>query len=131
MDLIEALPEEPALRVEGTGWPTAPLGEPLPFELDPDGPLVGRERELSWLRGTWRQARRGRGRVVFVSGPAQIGKSRLAAEIGSFAHGLGASVSYAGAGGTAAAQVVSALRTRLPSHRTVRRSRQGAATSTP
>jgi len=41
------------------------------------GELVGRDDELHWLRGTWRTCRRGRGRVVFVSGPAGIGKTRL------------------------------------------------------
>ena len=40
--------------------------EPLPLELEPDARMVGRAYELSWLRGTWRQVRRGSGRVVFV-----------------------------------------------------------------
>ncbi|HVD56384.1 MAG TPA: ATP-binding protein, partial [Thermoleophilaceae bacterium] len=86
---------------------------PLPIELELDMPLVGREHELAWLRGTWRQARRGCGRVVFVSGLAKTGKSRLAAELAGFAHSTGAAVSYAGAGGTAAALAQSALRDAL------------------
>jgi WD40 repeat protein/class 3 adenylate cyclase len=82
---------------------------PLPIELELDTPLVGRERELSWIRGTWRQARRGYGRVVFISGPTKSGKSRLAAEVASFAHSSGATVSYAGAGGAAAAHARAAV----------------------
>src|SRR6266540_5609903 len=45
----------------------------LPLELEPDTPMVDRERELAWLRGIWRQARRGSGRFVLVSGPNGIG----------------------------------------------------------
>ena len=44
--------------------------EPLPLELERETPIVGRDAELSWLRGCWRQARRGDGRVLVVSGPA-------------------------------------------------------------
>jgi class 3 adenylate cyclase len=46
----------------------------LPPELDPVTPLVGRRRELRWLRWGWRQARRGDGRVLFVTGPSGIGR---------------------------------------------------------
>src|ERR1043166_4567463 len=83
---------------------------PLPIELELDTPLVGREHELAWLRGTWRQARRGYGRVVFVSGLPETGKSRLAEEVAAFATSTGAVVSYAGAGGTGAARAQSAVR---------------------
>jgi class 3 adenylate cyclase len=83
---------------------------PPPIELEPDSPMEGRDSELSWLRGTWRLACRGHGRVVFVSGPAEIGKTRLAAELAAFALSDGAAVSYAGGGGAAAALAVSALR---------------------
>lgn len=41
-------------------------------------PMLGRERELETLRALWDEARRGEGRLVFVEGPAGIGKSRLA-----------------------------------------------------
>ena len=90
---------------------------PLPIELELDTPLVGRESELAWLRGTWRQARRGYGRVVFVSGPAKAGKSLLVAELAGFAHSTGATVSYAGAGGTAVALAKASLRNALAARR--------------
>ncbi|MBD0329418.1 MAG: AAA family ATPase [Thermoleophilia bacterium] len=90
--------------------PHADRAPPLPIGLDADPPLAGRARELAWLRGSWRQAQRGRGRLVVLSGPAGIGKTRLAAEVAAFAHARGAAVAYAGAGGAAAALAVSALR---------------------
>jgi class 3 adenylate cyclase/tetratricopeptide (TPR) repeat protein len=43
-------------------------------------PLVGRARELDMLRDRFREARSGRGQVVFVAGEAGIGKSRLLLE---------------------------------------------------
>jgi len=104
VDLIEVLAQERARPSSAEA-----SVELLPIELEPDSPLVGRERELSWLRGTWRQVLRGHGRVVLVSGPAQIGKSRLAAELAAFARSYDAGVASARAGGTAAALAVSAL----------------------
>jgi class 3 adenylate cyclase/tetratricopeptide (TPR) repeat protein len=44
-------------------------------------PLVGRAHELATLRGYLTEARRGRGRAVFVSGEAGVGKSRLLLEL--------------------------------------------------
>jgi WD40 repeat protein/class 3 adenylate cyclase len=82
----------------------------LPPELDPLTPLVGREHEMHWLRGTWRQARRGRGRVVVVSGPSQIGKTRLVSELASEVADGGGDVVYAGAGGAALALALAAIR---------------------
>jgi WD40 repeat protein/class 3 adenylate cyclase len=82
----------------------------LPPELDPLTPLVGREGEMRWLRGTWRQARRGRGRVVFVSGPSQIGKTRLVAELAAEVADGGSDVVYAGTGGAALALMLAAIR---------------------
>ena len=105
IELIEAVAEERPSVVDQSAEASA-----LPIDLELATPLVGREHELAWLRGTWRQARRGYGRVVVVSGPAKTGKSRLAAEVAGFAHSSGATVSYAGAGGTAAALAQSALR---------------------
>ena len=43
-------------------------------------PFVGRSQELAVLKGYLEQARRGQGQVVFVSGEAGIGKSRLLLE---------------------------------------------------
>jgi len=106
IELIEVA--ETRSRAEHLAAPTSI--EPLPIELEPDSPMANRASELSWLRGTWRQARRGRGRVVLVSGPAQSGKTRLAAELGAFAQSEGAAVLYAGAGGTATANALSAIR---------------------
>jgi WD40 repeat protein/class 3 adenylate cyclase len=105
VELVEVVAEEPPSVVDGS--PEAPA---LPIELELDTPLVGRERALAWLRGTWRTARRGYGRVVFISGLPKSGKLRLAAEAAHFAQLSGASVSYAGAGGTAAALAQSAVR---------------------
>jgi predicted ATPase/class 3 adenylate cyclase len=41
------------------------------------GALLGRDDELSLLRDHWREARKGAGRVVLLTGEAGIGKSRL------------------------------------------------------
>jgi WD40 repeat protein/class 3 adenylate cyclase len=81
----------------------------LPTELDDATPLVGRDHELRWLRGTWRQAGRGRGRVVFVSGAAGTGRTRLAGALAAYAAAGGADVRYAGPGGTGAADAVAAV----------------------
>jgi class 3 adenylate cyclase/tetratricopeptide (TPR) repeat protein len=43
-------------------------------------PLVGRATELAFLQQRWREAKDAEGRVVFLSGVAGIGKSRLAFE---------------------------------------------------
>lgn len=85
----------------------------MPPELDIFTPLVDREHEMRWLRGTWRQVRRGQPRLLFVSGPALIGKTRLAAEIASHVHADGGAVHYAGPGGAAAALALSAIRATL------------------
>ena len=85
--------------------------DPLPPELDAFTPIVGRQRELSWMRGAWRIARRGTGRLVFVSGPAGVGKTRLVAELAAeIAARASGHVRYAGPGGAAAANALSALR---------------------
>ena len=91
--------------------PAAAAGtEELPAELEQDLPFVGGEHELAWLRGAWRLARHGFGRVAFVSGPPQSGKTRLAAELAAHALGDGGSVTYVGAEGAASAHALSALR---------------------
>jgi WD40 repeat protein/class 3 adenylate cyclase/energy-coupling factor transporter ATP-binding protein EcfA2 len=69
---------------------------PLPAQLDPPSPLLaGRERELAWLRGSWREARRGRGRALLLAGAAGMGKTRLAAELARQLAAEGAPVLYA------------------------------------
>ena len=43
-------------------------------------PFVGREEELASLRGSFEQVQQGKGQVVYLSGEAGIGKSRLLLE---------------------------------------------------
>src|SRR5438034_655251 len=69
-----------------------PIADEFPVELDTLAPLVDRESEMHWLRGTWRQARRGAGRVLLLSGPSNIGKTRLAAELAAYVHASGSRV---------------------------------------
>jgi class 3 adenylate cyclase len=97
-----------SVRRSGPAGPSDDLAL-MPLELDADGPLTGRARELAWLRGAWRRAQRGSGSVVFVSGPAGIGKTRLAAELAAVALPNAGRVAYVGAGGTAAALAQAAL----------------------
>ena len=82
---------------------------PLPLELDETTPLVGRDAELSWLRGIWRQAQRGHGRVVLLAGPAGIGKTRLAAEIARQVRSGGDAVDYTAGGGAAQGETLAAI----------------------
>ena len=114
VDVIEAVSLQPP---EGSSVPapereTVTVGSDttIPPELDPITPLIDRESEMHWVRGTWRQARRGRGRVVFVSGPSQIGKTRLAAELASELGEEGVRIRYAGPGGAATALAIAAVR---------------------
>ncbi|MGN6474277.1 MAG: nSTAND1 domain-containing NTPase [Mycobacteriales bacterium] len=98
-----------ALSLRPTGTPTTSSRGPLPAELDSFVPHVGRDDELNWLVGTWRQARRGRGRIVVISGEGGIGKTRIAAEAASRADA--ARVVYAGGGGAGAAVMSAAIHT--------------------
>ena len=52
--------------------------------------FVDRESELETLKALFREASGGRGVVVFVSGEAGIGKSRLVAEFEGFVASQGA-----------------------------------------
>src|SRR6266542_2293050 len=67
----------------------------VPPELDPLARLVGRDRDARWIRWAWRQARRGPGRIVVVTGSEGSGKTLLAAEAAQLAAREGGSVTYA------------------------------------
>jgi WD40 repeat protein/class 3 adenylate cyclase len=71
---------------------------PLPAQLDPIVPLVGRAAELRWLSWHWRRARQGDGRAVVISGLPGIGKTRMSAELATAVHAAGAAISYLPAG---------------------------------
>jgi WD40 repeat protein/class 3 adenylate cyclase len=105
VELLEAVRREWHARPASA----SPAAEPLPLELDTSTPMVGREHELRWLRGTWRQARRGDGRMVFVSGPSGIGKTRLVAELAEFARQSGGVVRLAAGGGIGTASALSEI----------------------
>jgi WD40 repeat protein/class 3 adenylate cyclase len=114
VELVEAVPaplpmgapgRAPERQASGAGPETTLLPE-----LDSITPLIGREHEMHWLRGTWRQAGRGRGRVVFVSGPAGIGRTRLAAELATEVARGGGRIDYSGPGGASTALAVQAVR---------------------
>jgi WD40 repeat protein/class 3 adenylate cyclase len=96
-------PVVPTVAVDGAVPSLAP-------ELDTFTPLVDRIEELRWLRGTWRQVRRGEGRVLLVSGPPGIGKTRLIAEVAHEVYGRAGVVEYTGAGGAGTALALQALR---------------------
>jgi WD40 repeat protein/class 3 adenylate cyclase/molybdopterin-guanine dinucleotide biosynthesis protein len=94
-----ASPSRPPAAVQTTDGASdeaeaAPIVD-TPAALDvPRTPIVGRDREMWWLRGSWRVARRGQGRVLFIAGPRGSGKTRLAAELAQVALGQGADVTY-------------------------------------
>ena len=71
----------------------------LPVQLEGGSPLLaGRERELSWLRRRWEDARAGQVVCALLWGPSGIGKTRLVAELAGEAQAAGAAVLYAGGG---------------------------------
>ena len=89
----------------------------LPPELDVGTALAGRDAELDSLREHWRHAHGGAGRLVVISGPRGIGKTRLAAELAAELHRERATVLYAsGAGAPEAARaaIASARAARRP-----------------
>jgi WD40 repeat protein len=73
----------------------------LPAGLYSPTPLVGRAGELRRLRESWRRARQGHGRAVYLTGPTGIGKTRLAAELALEAQEGGAVVLHARCAGPA------------------------------
>ena len=89
----QILAQDPALDSAGAA-------AELPRELEGGSPLLaGRERELAWLRERWAESESGRARIALISGPAGIGKTRLAAELAAGLHRAGASVLYAAGSG--------------------------------
>jgi WD40 repeat protein/class 3 adenylate cyclase len=109
VELLEVVPDEPPALVTAEEPEPERVAEALPAELEPITPMVDREHEMRWMRGSWRQARRGAGRMVFVTGPTGIGKTRLMAELAAEVSVGGGIVRYAGAGGAGTALAISAV----------------------
>ncbi|MBI4338432.1 MAG: DUF2791 family P-loop domain-containing protein [Chloroflexi bacterium] len=87
-------PASPGVRA-GTGAETAPLQRTPTTTLSPSPspayarPLVGRDRERDALRARLDAAMQGQGGLVFLTGEAGIGKTRLAAELRAYARQRG------------------------------------------
>jgi len=80
---VEAMPETTAQRtlmLHGKALPDGGVPS-IPPEAASRVPFVGRSSELDRLAGAWRRAACGRGEVLFVSGEAGIGKTRLLGEL--------------------------------------------------
>ncbi|HEX2468698.1 MAG TPA: BTAD domain-containing putative transcriptional regulator [Solirubrobacterales bacterium] len=87
------LDQDPSLEL------SAPQEE-LPPQLEGGSPLLaGRERECRWLRKRWEEAETHRCRLALISGPAGIGKTRLAAEVATELQRTGVAVLYASGAG--------------------------------
>lgn len=74
---------EAAILRHDVGLQWRPPAVALPLELDAEGApaLVGRDRELKWLRRRWEAAAGGRGLLVVVTGVEGIGRTRLVMEL--------------------------------------------------
>jgi WD40 repeat protein/class 3 adenylate cyclase len=82
-----------AFSVAGPSGSSRPLAAPgqVPADLDLNTPMLGRDAQLRRLLWSWRVARRGKGAVAVVRGPAGIGKTRLLAGLAdAVARGRGA-----------------------------------------
>src|SRR5690348_5837844 len=101
VDVFEAVAESGRLETP----PRLAAPAELPPALLGGGDVVGRDGELDWLRGAWRGARRGAGRMLVVSGPEGMGKSSLAAAFAGEVAAEGYTVLYAGSGGAALAEL--------------------------
>jgi DNA-binding SARP family transcriptional activator len=82
-----------------------------------EAPLVGRTREMTWLRRAFAQTCTGQTRTVVVEGPAGSGKTRLAGELLAWAQAQGADAvvgrTFETADNLPYAPIVEALRPRL------------------
>ena len=56
--------------------------------------LVGRTSELAALDTAWRMAREGAGQLRILSGPIDVGRTRLAADLAGRAIAVGGDVEY-------------------------------------
>src|SRR5829696_1152427 len=91
----------------------------LPPELDAGTPLVGRDADVEWLRELWRGARGGVGRLVLVTGPRGIGKTRLAAALAGEVHRDRGTVLYASGAGAPDAALAALARAAAASRPTL------------
>lgn len=87
---LHALPSPEVLReaedLLGAEFTIPLLIEPLPEKKPPPWnqlerpPFVGRRQEMAVLQALWEQAAQGRGHMIFISGEAGVGKTRLTEE---------------------------------------------------
>jgi DNA-binding SARP family transcriptional activator len=89
--LYEAMERNERISPDSAAEPIEPSAQPESFRTLP---FVGRSAEMEKLRAMWGRAARGHGGVVFVSGEAGIGKSRLANELILLVHSQGGRVLF-------------------------------------
>lgn len=91
------LQQDPALDTRAAGAharPESPAVAPAPAEAPRRGTIVGREAELSRLRRLYAESLDGHRQVVFVTGPAGIGKTTLLRSFLAEAEASGALVAH-------------------------------------
>jgi DNA-binding SARP family transcriptional activator len=96
---LEPLPElqrlQEAILRQDTSLELEPSDLPHELRAGVAPAIVGRDRELEWLRAHWERARAGAGELVVVMGAVGMGKTRLAVELAAEVHRAGAAVLYA------------------------------------